>query len=92
MVQHEKSNNGTLGYLIGFWLLVGCWAISFLVNGMVEPHPMLEFRITINIVAVIYFIGVYLIQTILKLNAARKRRKQVIIFFNGRKIAIEEGA
>ncbi|WP_339149051.1 MULTISPECIES: hypothetical protein [unclassified Sutcliffiella] len=92
MVQHEKSNNGTLGYLVGFWLLVGCWAISFLVSGMVEPQAMLEFRILLNIIAVIYFLGIYLIQTLRQFNLTRKRRNQVIIFFNGKKIALEKGA
>ncbi|MCG1023492.1 hypothetical protein [Sutcliffiella horikoshii] len=87
MEQLKKS--GTFGYWIGFWILVGCWVISFLMSGLVEPLPMLLFRLTLNGIAVLYFLFYYLFQTLHQYRLARRRRTQIIVLFNGKESILE---
>lgn len=84
MIHQERNNNGILGYWIGFWMLVGCWGISFLVSGMVEPLNLLKFRLILNGVAVLYFLSYYLFQCLQQYKLERKRREQIIVIFNGK--------
>lgn len=84
MIHQERNNNGILGYWIGFWVLVGCWGLSFFVSGMVEPLNLLKFRLILNGVAVLYFLSYYLFQYLQQYKLERKRRKQIIVIFNGK--------
>ncbi|NLP52424.1 hypothetical protein [Bacillus sp. RO1] len=85
-MEHHDKNNGTFGYWIGFWVLVGCWVISFMVSGLIEVEQlaMLKIRLTLNIVAVIYFLSIYLFQIFQQYMLERRRRNQIIVIFNGK--------
>ncbi|QFT90737.1 hypothetical protein FIU87_19005 [Bacillus sp. THAF10] len=73
-------------YVTGFIMLVATWVGTFLVSSLYEPLALLQFRLQLNGIAILYFLTIYSIQAFNQFLFERRRCRQIIILFNGREI------
>ncbi|WP_078381908.1 hypothetical protein [Sutcliffiella halmapala] len=74
-------------YWIGFLVLVALWIISFLFSSLIEPLRLLQLRLSLNGVAVTYFLSIHFIHLFLtKRGKLKELQNEIIIWFNGKEV------
>ncbi|CAG9621121.1 hypothetical protein [Sutcliffiella rhizosphaerae] len=87
-MENNKADNSTGWYLYGFITLVFLWIVSFIVSAWFEQMTMLLVRLTLNGIAISYFLTIYFIQLTKHFLSERRRQNEIIIQFNGREIMV----
>ncbi|WP_223702389.1 hypothetical protein [Sutcliffiella deserti] len=79
--QHEKIELRL--YSIGLIMLAALWVLSFFFSGFVSPQRLLETQLSLNGIAVLYFLSIYFFQSRL---VKKEQQPNIIILFNGREL------
>jgi heme/copper-type cytochrome/quinol oxidase subunit 4 len=83
----KQTTNELRWYSTGFLVLVGLWIISFILGSLVEPLRLLQLRLALNGVAVVYFLSVHFSYFYLrKRSKLNEIQHDIIIWFNGKEV------